>query len=224
MNTLIICDMINDFANPNGALYSPRIGAIVPAVKEYLDSFRDYSRPVAWLVDSHRQGDAEFRQFPPHGLQGFGREIIPALAPYVIASLNEHVVHKRRFSGFQGTDLEQTLREWDTRQITLVGDCTDICVLYTAADARALGYEVRIPEKAVATFRDDQWQSMALRMLEENLGCEIIRAKAQFCANCLRTTTDYTTSVMTDSRRFHFCADTTACAAARVVAEKGGRA
>jgi nicotinamidase-related amidase len=49
---------------------------------------------------------------------------------------------KRRYSGFFGTDLDITLREREVDTLRLVGDCTNICVLYTAADARNLGYAV----------------------------------------------------------------------------------
>ncbi len=39
--------------------------------------------------------------------------------------------------------------------------------------------------------------------------------KREFCADCLSTTTDYTTRTTPDARRFHFCADRAACAERR---------
>lgn len=176
-DALVICDMINDFAEKTGALYSPQIEAIIGKCRIHLDEARRYNQPIAWIVDQHRVKDAEFKQFPEHGLNPFGREIVKELRPFNPERYFERVVPKRRFSGFYGTDLDITLREWGVDHITLVGNCTDICILYTAADARALGYEVDIPVNAVATFRLHEYHDMALLMLKDNLGCTLIKER-----------------------------------------------
>jgi nicotinamidase-related amidase len=45
-----------------------------------------------------------------------------------------------------------------------VGDCTNICVLYTAADARNLGYAVEVVRDGVTSF-DPEVHDDALREL-----------------------------------------------------------
>lgn len=178
-NALVICDMINDFAEKTGALYSPQIEGIIGKCRIHLEDARRFADPIAWLVDQHRPKDAEFKEFPEHGIGPFGRQIVQELKPFFPEKYVERIVPKRRFSGFYGTDLDITLREWNVTGITLVGNCTDICVLYTAADARALGYEVSIPTDAVATFRQQQYHMMALDMMKINLGCTLITERKE---------------------------------------------
>ncbi|HCC32778.1 MAG TPA: nicotinamidase, partial [Clostridiales bacterium] len=89
----------------------------------------------------------------------------------------DRVIAKRRFSGFAGTDLDLTLREKAITRLKLTGVCTNICVLYTAADARMRGYAVDVVADAVASFDDDahRW---ALRELEKTLGARLIGGEA----------------------------------------------
>jgi nicotinamidase/pyrazinamidase len=124
-----------------------------------------------YLADNHLPGDAEFEMFPPHALAGTtGAQIVPELAP----AKDDVVITKRRYSGFFGTDLDITLRERGVDTLRLVGDCTNICVLYTAADARNLGYAVEVVEKGVTSF-DEEAHRDALRELEKTLGARILR-------------------------------------------------
>lgn len=44
--------------------------------------------------------------------------------------------------------------------------------------------------------------------------------KRQFCASCLRTTSEYRTDFLPDGRRFHYCLDERDCALARQLAEE----
>ena len=83
------------------------------------------------------------------------------------------MIPKRRFSGFFGTDLDITLRERSVDTLRLVGDCTNICVLYTAADARNLGYAVEVVREGVTSF-DAEAHEDALRELEKTLGATIV--------------------------------------------------
>src|SRR5438132_12707676 len=163
--------MIEDFAHAGGALYcGPSIGRIIPVIQGELGRARASDEPVSYLTDNHVPDDAEFKMFPPHAVAGSkGAEIIPELAP----EDNDDVIPKRRFSGFFGTDLDITLRERNVDTLRLVGDCTNICVLYTAADARNLGYAVEVVRDGVTSF-DLEAHADALRELEKTLGATIV--------------------------------------------------
>src|SRR5882762_1405766 len=164
--------MIEDFAHEGGALYcGPSMGQIIPVIQRELERARAAGEPVLYLTDNHVPDDAEFKMFPPHAIAATkGAEIIPELAP----EDNDDVIPKRRFSGFFGTDLDITLRERGVDTLRLVGDCTNICVLYTAADARNLGYAVEVVEAAVTSF-DEEAHRDGLRELEKTLGAKILR-------------------------------------------------
>ena len=161
---LVVVDMIEDFVREGGALYcGPSMAKIVPVIQRELVRARASGEPVVYLTDNHLPNDAEFAMFPPHALVGTkGAEVVPELAP----ANGDVVITKRRYSGFFGTDLDITLRER--------GVDTNICVLYTAADARNLGYAVEVLQDAVTSF-DEEAHRDALRELEKTLGATILR-------------------------------------------------
>ena len=163
--------MIHDFADPNGALYcGASMPGVIEVIKRELSRARSTKEPVVYLTDDHLPDDAEFAMFPPHAIHGTkGAEIIPQLVP----AKNDVVIPKRRYSGFFGTDLDITLRERGLDTLRLVGDCTNICVLYTAADARNLGYKVEVVREGVTSF-DLEAHADALRELEKTLGAKVV--------------------------------------------------
>jgi nicotinamidase/pyrazinamidase len=169
---LVVVDMIEDFVHEGGALYcGPSMERIVPVIQKEVARARAAAEPVVYLTDKHVPGDAEFQVFPPHALAGTkGADIVPELAP----EEGDLVIPKRRYSGFFGTDLDITLRERGVDTLRLVGDCTNICVLYTAADARNLGYAVEVLESGVTSF-DEEAHRDALRELEKTLGAKVLR-------------------------------------------------
>jgi nicotinamidase/pyrazinamidase len=168
---LVVVDMIEDFVHEGGALYcGPSMAKIVPVIRRELERARSAGEPVVYLTDEHLPDDAEFAQFPPHALKGTnGAKIVPELAPHAA----DIVIPKRRYSGFFGTDLDITLRERGVDALRLVGDCTNICILYTAADARSLGYGVEVVRDGVTSF-DLEAHAAALRELEKTLGAKIV--------------------------------------------------
>ena len=168
---LVVIDMIEDFAHEGGALYcGPTMAAVIPVIQKELVRARSAGEPVVYLTDNHVPDDAEFEVFPPHAIAGTkGADIIPELAP----EDDDDVIPKRRYSGFFGTDLDITLRERGVDTLRLVGDCTNICVLFTAADARNLGYAVEVLREGVTSF-DEEAHRDALRELEKTLGATIV--------------------------------------------------
>ncbi len=168
---LVIVDMIEDFVHEGGALYcGPSMAKVVPVIQRELARARSSGEAVVYVKDEHLPGDAEFQMFPPHAIAGTkGARIVPELAP----AAADVVIPKRRYSGFFGTDLDITLRERGVDTLRLVGDCTNICVLYTAADARNLGYAVEVVKDGVTSF-DLEAHADALRELEKTLGAKIV--------------------------------------------------
>jgi nicotinamidase/pyrazinamidase len=107
--------------------------------------------------------DPEFEIWPKHCVQGtHGAKVIDELTPLK----SEKIIPKRRYSGFFGTDLDLTLREADVERIILVGVLTDICVMYTSADASARNYEVIVISDATGTT-DSSVQEFTLKHIEK---------------------------------------------------------
>ncbi|MBZ4686853.1 MAG: nicotinamidase/pyrazinamidase [Clostridia bacterium] len=167
---LLVIDMLEDFVGEDGILYIGEISQkVTQAVAAVIKEAREREIPVIYICDRHREDDAEFRMFPAHCVENtLGAEILKDIAPQP----KDYIIPKRRYSAFFGTDLDATLRELGVTELILVGVCTNICVLYTAADARMLNYEVTVIKDAVASF-DEEAHNFALKELETTLGAKI---------------------------------------------------
>ncbi len=164
---LIIVDMLNDFLDPQGALFcgdtAPRI---VPFIQKRLAHQRQTGQPVIFLQDAHDPDDAEFAKFPPHCIAGtWGSEIIPPLLPRE----GEIVIPKKRYSGFYGTDLEHHLDEAGATAAEVVGVCTSICVMDTVGGLANRDYPVTVPTAGVADF-DVDMHAFALKRMAQLYG------------------------------------------------------
>jgi len=170
-DTLIIIDMLNDFIDPEGALYCGESArAIIPDIKNRLDLYRSADRGVIFLQDAHSPDDKEFEKFPPHCVAGtWGSEIIAALAPFP----NDHVIPKRRYSGFYDTRLDQVLSALRPAQVEVVGVCTSICVMDTVGGLVNRDYAVQVPRSGVADF-DPEAHAYALQRMERIYGAKIV--------------------------------------------------
>ena len=170
MKALLVIDMVNDFIEKGGALETGKAGRdIIPFVKEKIREFRALDYPIIYVCDNHEKDDKEFEMFPPHSVKGtYGSKIIDKLE----VEETDKVILKRRYSSFYGTDLDLTLREMGVDEISIVGVCTNICVLYTAADARNRAYRVNVCRDGVASF-DKYAHDFALKEMKNTLGCNI---------------------------------------------------
>jgi len=171
MKALLVIDMLVDFIDEKGALSVGPLGQkIVPFVREKIEDFREKGYPVVFICDNHEKDDKEFDMFPPHCIaQTEGARIIEELN----VKNEDKIIRKRRYSAFFGTDLDLYLREKGVNELFLVGVCTNICVLSTAADARNLSYKVNIYKDGVASF-DEEAHEFALKEAETTLGCHVI--------------------------------------------------
>ena len=152
---LLIIDMLNDFVLPQGALSVPAARGIIPAIRQRLDRFRSENDPVLFVCDQHDPDDREFSRFgwPPHAVRGtFGGQIVDELAPLP----GDHFIPKQYYSAFYKTELEETLQRMGIEEVILTGVVTNICILYTAADAVMRGYGVRVPETCVASLTEEE--------------------------------------------------------------------
>ncbi|HHY48045.1 MAG TPA: cysteine hydrolase [Firmicutes bacterium] len=168
---LLVIDMLNDFIDPKGALYvGDQARGVVEPIRHEIDRARREGIEVIYICDRHLESDPEFLMFPKHCVAGtWGAEIVPELAPMP----HDRVIPKRRYSAFFQTDLDLTLRELGVTQIIVVGVCTNICDLYTVADARMLNYKVVVPKDCVSSF-DQEAHRFALAEMERTLGAEVV--------------------------------------------------
>ncbi|MHB8646927.1 MAG: cysteine hydrolase family protein [Thermomicrobiales bacterium] len=168
---VIVVDMLRGFLEPGCPLDCGEAArAIVPVVRQRIEEEMARGATILWVADNHAPDDKEFAIFPPHCIRGTAEaEIIPALADLVDPA---NLLPKTRYSGFYGTDLDARLAWLQPEIITVVGVCTDICVLHTVADARNRDYAVVVPADCVATF-DPTAHHFALDHLRRVLGATV---------------------------------------------------
>ena len=174
----LVVDVLNGFCK-HGNLASPRCDAAIPAIKDVIEARRDAGDQVIFLADTHDRNDREFEVFPEHCVRGTTEaEVVAELQPLL---KDATLIRKRRYSGFFETDLEDRLKAAHPGQVTVVGVCTDICVMHTIADLRNRDYRVVVPAGAVATFDGpghpgDEVQRWSLAHLTGVLGATVTRA------------------------------------------------
>ncbi len=166
----LIIDMLKDFLEEGKPLFVPPARKIIPCIKERLKKARQEDIPVIYVCDSHHPEDWELEVWPPHALRGTpGAEVIDELKP----QKSDYIVLKRRYSGFLGTDLDLLLKELGVEELIITGILTNICVLFTTADAFMRGYRVIIPKDSVATLSEED-QNFSLKLMREVLKVKII--------------------------------------------------
>jgi nicotinamidase/pyrazinamidase len=151
---LVIVDFQNDFTPPDGALAVPEGDLIADRVNELASSGR-FALVVAtrdWHPPDHGSFDRHGGVWPVHCVaDSEGAELHAALDREQL----DVVIDKGQrpdtegYSGFEGTELAQLLRERGVDSVTIVGLATDYCVKNTALDALREGFEVTIEGGAV---------------------------------------------------------------------------
>ncbi|MGH9245133.1 MAG: isochorismatase family protein [Acidimicrobiales bacterium] len=161
---LIVVDVQNDFADPNGSLYVQGGEAVVARVNEAVDAARAAGAPIAYTQDWHPESTPHFAKdggiWPVHCVGGtWGAEFHPDL---VVAgeSVKKGTGGEDGYSGFtmrdpvtgdeSATGLADLLRDLGVDRVVVVGLATDYCVKATALDAVKLGFATTVVREAVA--------------------------------------------------------------------------
>jgi ureidoacrylate peracid hydrolase len=147
---VLVVDMLNDFCKPGGAMVLPGYEKLVAPQRAIIAAARETGASVIFIADAHRPNqrrDREFLKRTSHCLEGsWGARVIEDLEPRP----GDLFVTKRRYSAFFNTDLDLTLRDLEIETVIVMGVVTNICVRSTVHDAFFHGYQVIVPEDAVA--------------------------------------------------------------------------
>jgi nicotinamidase/pyrazinamidase len=145
---LVIVDFQNDFT-PGGALAVPDGDAVAGHLNELAGSGR-FDLIVA-TRDWHPPDHSSFAQhggpWPEHCVAGTeGAQLNPALDAAKVDVLVDKGTDPitEGYSGFDGTNLAELLRERNIDKVTVAGLATDYCVRATALDALREGFEVTV--------------------------------------------------------------------------------
>jgi nicotinamidase-related amidase len=175
-SALLIIDPQNDFLSEGGAFSRRHVetGPLAAAIGWAVAAARQQGRVVAWVTSVYgetrgREGEALAGQThtgAPCCVRGsWGAEIIDALRPLSAEASDWHA-EKSWYSALRDTGLHERLREAGVERLILSGVATNVCVLATAREARALGYEVEVLADATAAGTASR-HAAALREIEQ---------------------------------------------------------
>lgn len=141
-NYLIVVDMQKDFVD--GSLGTAEAVAIVPAVKARIEKAAAFGEKILFTRDTHEENYMETQEgknLPvPHCIRGtVGWEIIPELSVYA----ETNIIFDKPTFGSQKLG-EYLASQQDVGKITVIGLCTDICVISNALLIKAFLPEVPI--------------------------------------------------------------------------------
>ncbi|WP_047099746.1 isochorismatase family cysteine hydrolase [Sphingomonas sanxanigenens] len=163
---LLIIDMINCFDFPGADVLEPKAAHAACAILRIKQAMTGAGYPVIYVNDNFGEWHSEKSRLVDHALAQ------PNRAAELIAPGDEDFfVIKPQFSGFYATNLPVLLPKLGVSRLVLTGIATDICVLFTAADAHMRDYALWIPKDAVAAENDDRGQ-FALDTMRETMGAE----------------------------------------------------
>lgn len=147
-DALLVADVQNDFL-PGGALGVLHGDEIVPVLNRYAAAFYARGLPIFASRDWHPADHCSFREqggiWPTHCVTWTkGAEFHPdfRLPPSAIIISKATDPRKEAYSAFEGTTLDERLREAGVRRLFIGGLATDYCVLNTVRDAVQHGYAV----------------------------------------------------------------------------------
>ena len=163
---LILIDLINCFDFAGGKNFHDRALALVDPIRRMRQAAEMRGAPVVYINDNFGEWHSERSKLVERAVES-GSSLSRELAP----GDDDYFIIKPQFSGFYATNLQVLLPKLGVRRLILAGVATEICVLFTAADAHMRDYRLWVPADLVASS-DDQRSRDALAIMAEAMGAE----------------------------------------------------
>jgi nicotinamidase/pyrazinamidase len=158
-------DTQRDFMLSAGALYVPGAERIIPKLRRLFDFARKNDISILSSVDAHVADDLEFKQFPPHCVQGtegqrkidetlFPRPLILQNKPIdrnlqeIVRKHQQIIVEKQSLDLFSNPVAERLLRVLPPHAIVF-GVATEYCIKFACLGMRRLGVRTALVSDAV---------------------------------------------------------------------------
>ncbi|MEV7196993.1 isochorismatase family cysteine hydrolase [Streptomyces sp. NPDC093510] len=167
---LVVIDMINTYDHRDAELLLPSARKAVPVVADLLTAARAHGVPVIYVNDNFGQWRSHHGELVDAAMAGPHADLVEPIRP----DDDSLFVVKARHSIFYETPLAYLLWELGVQHVTLCGQVTEQCVLYSALDAHIRHLDVTVVEDAVAHIHPHLAEA-ALEMMRINLGARISR-------------------------------------------------
>lgn len=166
---LLLIDVINDLEFPGGERVLEQALPMARALASLKERARRHGIPAVYVNDNWGRWQSDFTRTVEHVLrpEARGRPVAELLRPGV----HDYFVLKPKQSGFFSTTLQTLLEHLGARTLILGGIATNMCVLFTAADAHMRDYRVLVPRDCVAAASESAGEE-GLRVMRTALGAD----------------------------------------------------
>ena len=173
-DALVVVDMLNTYEHPDGECCAERAREVLPAMRGAIESARTGDDDVIYVNDNYGLWSSDRAQLVDHVLE---RVPDTNLVEPLLPRDDDSFIFKARHSIFYETTLAYLLRELGAERLTLLGQVTEQCILYSALDAHVRHLGVRVVTDAVVAIEDSLGDA-ALAMMERNMAAELVTADA----------------------------------------------
>lgn len=176
---ILIIDMQKAFVEPGQPLCVAGAAATVPAIARAVATVREHGGQVIWVRREYAADGSDMEPFRREQMRAAGTLDVMAHGSYGAQPIEglegeptDHVVIKKRYSGFFETDLKDHLDAQGIQTLIIAGTQTPNCVRATAIDALQHNYRTI----AIANCTSSQTQKVQQSNLTDltNAGIEVI--------------------------------------------------
>ena len=181
---LLIIDAINDLEFEGGAGMLPRAIRMARCIAALKSSASALRIPTIYVNDNFGRWRSDFHRIVAHCLEDDvrGRPVVEQLVP----DETDYFVLKPKHSGFYNTTLDLLLDYLQTDIVIITGIATDVCVLFTAADAYMRDLGVIVPSDCVTALTPRAHRA-ALAQMRTVLKADIVPSRSIDLARLART-------------------------------------
>ena len=171
---LLLIDTINDLEFEGGGRLLARALPMARRIAALKRRTSAAGIPTIYVNDNFGRWRSDFRHLVAHCLQDDvrGRPVVEPLVP----DENDYFVLKPKHSGFYNTTLDLLLEHLGAETLIVTGMATDVCVLFTAADAYMRDFRVIVPRDCVAALTPDAHR-IALKQMRTVLKADVVASR-----------------------------------------------
>jgi nicotinamidase-related amidase len=171
---LLIIDAINDLEFSGGKQMVARATRMARCIAKLKHRAEAARVPTVYVNDNFGRWRSDFRRLVNHCLDDDvnGRPVVEQLLP----DENDYFVLKPKHSGFYNTTLDLLLEHLEAKTLVITGIATDVCVLFTAADAYMRDFRVIIPRDCVTALTPAAHRA-ALKHMRTTIKAEIVDSR-----------------------------------------------
>jgi nicotinamidase-related amidase len=171
---LLIVDVINDMEFPGGDRMLRRAVRMARAIAALKKRTTAAGIPTVYVNDNFGRWRSDFRRIVTHCLEDGvrGQPVVELVVP----DENDYFVLKPKHSGFYNTTLDLLLEHLQVETLIITGMATDVCVLFTAADAYIRDLRVVVPTDCVTALTTTAHR-VALDQMKRALKARLVESR-----------------------------------------------